>query len=135
MRHLQVSHHVVGTRLQVDAADGNVLATGPVAGQVHRHQVVQAMPWWEGGGVSARRLLKPCFKFLHKPTNDSQELVGATVGEEAAHAVQEGEGLGEGRHTLLAVLIGLQWRGKTSELAIVTPAVWPMNSRGLVEVG
>lgn len=52
--HLQVGHHVVGAGLQVDAADGHVLAAGPVAGQVHRHQVVQATPWWEGGrgGVS-----------------------------------------------------------------------------------
>lgn len=65
------------------------------------------------GGVSTRRLLTPHLEFLQEPTDDGQELIGAAVGEEAAHDVLEGEGLGEGRHTLLAVLIGLQQgRGK-----------------------
>lgn len=65
--------------------------------------------------VSTGRLLRPpvtSLGFLQEPTDDGQKLVGAAVGEEAAHGVLEGEGQGERRHTLLAVLIGLQERGE-----------------------
>lgn len=153
MHHLQVGHHVIGARLQVDAADGNVLATGPVAGQVHRHQVVQATPCGGGGGgkglgdcqypEAPQTSAVTSFTFLREPTNDGQELVGAAVGEETAHVVLGGEGLGEGlgegRHTLPAVLIGLQRRRETrvknmSWLTIATPAVSNKNSGGLVVV-
>lgn len=67
----------------------------------------------KGRCVSTRRLLRPpvtSLEFLQELTNDGQELIGAAVGEEAAHGVLEGKGLGEGRHTLLTVLIGLQRR-------------------------
>lgn len=51
-------------------------------------------------------------------TDDGEELVGAAVREEAAHGVStvEGELEGEGRHTLLAVLMSLQ--GGNKEMSV-----------------
>lgn len=72
VRHLQVGHHVVGARLQVDAADSHVFAAGPVAGQVHRHQVVQATPWW---GEEEDEVCQ-----YQEPPQTSYDLLGVPVG-------------------------------------------------------
>lgn len=78
-------------------------------------------------------------EFLQEPTDDGKELIGAAVGEEAAHGVLEGEGQGEGRHTLLAVLIGLRRRGgdklkKHPSVGCSDTYRADKNSGGVVEV-
>lgn len=74
VRHLQVRNHFVGAGLQVDAADGHVLAAGPVAGQVHRHQVVQATPcWWrEERGGQRQEAPRTCCDLVRVPAGTYQ---------------------------------------------------------------